>query len=114
MIHKDFSRHFTFTFLVSSLRGGLHGFCGTWPRCNSLEWRPRVSPEGPREAGIGHRRGCPATLMVRWGARIPLRGRTFLRKAPLRPARSHHSASLRLAPHPKNRTLHPVQLLDLG
>ncbi len=25
-----------------------------------------------------------------------------------------HSASLRLALHPKNRTLHPVQLLDLG
>ncbi len=25
-----------------------------------------------------------------------------------------HSASLRLAPHPKNRTLRPVQLPDLG
>jgi hypothetical protein len=25
-----------------------------------------------------------------------------------------HSASLRLALHPKNRALHPVQLLDLG
>ena len=25
-----------------------------------------------------------------------------------------HSASLRLALHPKNRTLHPVQLPDLG
>src|SRR5579871_387118 len=68
--------------------------------------RPRASAEGPREAGIGQRRGCPAALMIRWGARIPLRGLTFLRKAPLRPSRSHHSASLRLALHPKNRSLH--------
>jgi hypothetical protein len=27
---------------------------------------------------------------------------------------NNHSASLRLALHPKNRTLHPVQLPDLG
>jgi hypothetical protein len=65
MIHNDFLHHFTFTFLVSSLQGGLHGFCGTWLRCNSLEW-------------------------------------------------NNHSASLRLALHPKNRTLHPAQLPDLG
>jgi len=50
MIHKDFLRYLTFTFLVGSLQGGLHVFCGTW----------------------------------------------------------------RLALHLKNRTLHPVQLLDLG
>src|SRR5579871_5086665 len=61
--------------------------------------RPRASHEGPREAGIGQRRGCPTALMVRWGARIPLRGRTFLRKAPLRPLRSRHSASLRSEEH---------------
>ncbi len=78
-----------------------------------IERRPEASPEGPREAGIGQRRGCPIALHTQWGARIPLRGRTFLRKAPLRPARSH-SASLRLALHPKNRTLPPVQLPDLG
>src|SRR6185437_12604866 len=48
------------------------------------------------------------------GAGISLRGRTFLRKALLRPSRSHHSASLRLALHPKNHTLRPVQLPDLG
>jgi hypothetical protein len=65
MIHKGFLYPLAFTFLVSSLRGGLNGFCGTWLRCNSLEW-------------------------------------------------NDHSASLRLALHPKNRTLHPVQLPDLG
>ncbi len=65
MIYKNFLRNLTFTFMVSSLRGGLRIFCGTWLRCNSLEW-------------------------------------------------NGHSASLRLAMHPKNRTLHPVQLPDLG
>ncbi len=65
MIHKDFLQYLNFTFLVSSLRGGVCGFCGTWLRCNSLEW-------------------------------------------------NDHSASLRLALHPKNHTLHPVQLPDLG
>ena len=72
--------------------------------------RPRAWPEGPREAGIGQRRGC----RDRFGHLHPAQGRTFLRKALLRPERSHHSASLRLALHPKNRTLHPVQLPDLG
>jgi hypothetical protein len=65
MIIKYLLRNLTFTFLVSSLQGGLYVFCGTWLRCNSLEW-------------------------------------------------NSHSASLRLALHLKNRTLHPVQLPDLG
>jgi hypothetical protein len=65
MIDKDFLYHLAFALLASSLRGGLNSFCGTWLRCNSLEW-------------------------------------------------NGHSASLRLALHPKNRTLHPVQLPDLG
>ena len=65
MIYKDFLHHLPFVFWVSSLRDGLHGFCGTWLRCNSLEW-------------------------------------------------NNHSASLRLALYPKHRTLHPVQLPDLG
>jgi hypothetical protein len=86
MSHEDFLRHLTFTFMVSSLQGGLYVFCRAWLRCNSLEW----------------------------GACIPLRGRIFLRKALLRPSQSRHSASLRLALHPKNRTLYPVQLPDLG
>ncbi|HTJ55424.1 MAG TPA: hypothetical protein VL380_08410, partial [Nitrosospira sp.] len=30
--------------------------------------RPRASPEGPCEAGIGQRRGCPAAPVVHWGA----------------------------------------------
>jgi hypothetical protein len=101
--------------MVNSLQGGLHGFYGTWQRCNSLEWeRPEALPEGPREAGIGQWRGCRSRACGYKGTRIPLRGRIFLRKTLLRPMRSHHSASLRLALHPKNRTLHPVQLLDLG
>ncbi|PTR10529.1 hypothetical protein C8R32_10156 [Nitrosospira sp. Nsp5] len=78
-----------------------------------MEWRPEALHEGPREAGIGQRRGCRDRVSGTWGACIPLRGRTFLRKALLRPARSH-SASLRLAPRPKNRTLRSVQLPDLG
>ncbi|MDN5934991.1 MAG: hypothetical protein L0H75_02290 [Nitrosospira sp.] len=65
MIYQSLLHHFTFTVLVRPLRGELHGFCGTWLRCNSLEW-------------------------------------------------NDHSASLRLALHPKNRTLHPAQLPDLG
>jgi hypothetical protein len=65
MIYKDFLHHLLFVFWVSPLRDGLHHFCGTWLRCNSLEW-------------------------------------------------NNHFASLRLALYPKNRTLHPVQLPDLG
>src|SRR5687768_2371546 len=62
---KAFCITWPFTFLVSSLRGGLNSFCGTWRRCNSLEW-------------------------------------------------NGHSKELRLALYPKNCTLHPVQLPDLG
>ncbi len=65
MTHNDFLLYLAFTFWASSLPGRVHGFCGTWLRCNFLEW-------------------------------------------------NDHSASLRLALHPKNRTLYPVQLLDLG
>ena len=72
--------------------------------------RPEALPEGPAKRGSG---SAGDAAIAFHGARIPLRGRTFLRKALLRPARSH-SASLRLALHPKNRTLHPVQLPDLG
>src|SRR5690242_13416453 len=65
MINKSVLRYLTFTLLVNPLRGGLHSFCGTWLRCNSLEW-------------------------------------------------NNHSASLRLALHPKKLVLHPVQPSDLG
>ena len=65
MTHKHYLRYLTCTFMVSSLQCGLHDFCGTGLRCNSLEW-------------------------------------------------NDHSALLRLALPPKNRTLHPVQLPDLG
>src|SRR5512133_613442 len=45
-----------------------------------VEWRPRASPEGPREAGIGQRRGCPAARTVRGrshpatGSHLPAEG----------------------------------------
>ena len=114
MIHNDFLRHLTFIFMVSSLQGRLCDFCGTWLRCNSLEWgAPERRPRGPA-SGDRAAAGMPGRAYGTWGARIPLRGRIFLRKTLLRPSRAHHSASLRLALHPKNRTLHPVQLPDLG
>ncbi|SCX37975.1 hypothetical protein [Nitrosospira sp. Nsp1] len=78
-----------------------------------MERRPEASPEGPAKRGSGSAGDAAIALHTQGGASIPIRGRTFLRKALLRPARSH-SASLRLALHPKNRTLLPVQLPDLG
>lgn len=98
--------------MMISLQGRLHDFCGTWLRCNFLEWgAPKRRTRGPAERGSGSE-GDAATAFL--DARIPLRGHTFLRKALLRPARPHHSALLRLALHPKNRALHPVQPPDLG
>ena len=112
MINKNILCYLTLTFRVRPLQGRLHGFCGAWQRCNSLEWGAlERRTRDPAKRGSGSA-GDAATAFH--GARIPLRGRTFLRKALLRPARSHHSASLRLALHPKNHTLHPVQLPDLG
>ncbi|BCT68832.1 hypothetical protein NNRS527_02438 [Nitrosospira sp. NRS527] len=108
MINNNISYYLTLTFLVRALRGELHGFWGTWLRCNSLEWNgaPKRRPRSPAQRGSGSAGDAAIALHTQGGARIPLRGRTFLRKALLRPARSH-SASLRLALHPKNRTLHP-------
>ena len=165
MICRSILRYLIFTFLVSSLPGGLHIFGRTSLRCNSLQWngapercprgpakrgsgsggdaRPRLwymgrphpatgshlpvedtapalrgraperCPRGPAKRGSGSGGDARPRSMVRRGARISLQGRTFLRKALLRPAWSH-SASLRLALHLKNYTLHPVQLPDLG
>jgi hypothetical protein len=73
-----------FTRLVSPLRGGLHDFYGTWLRCNSLEWNNHSA----YPQGVG--RGCKAAKAAT------------------------ATLSLRLALHPKNRTLHPVQLPVLG
>jgi hypothetical protein len=107
MILKDFLCHLDFTLWVSFR----YVFCGTWPRSNALEWgAPKRGTRGPAKRGSGS--GGDATTAQ--GTRIPLRGHTFLRKALLRPVRLHHSASLRLALHPKNRTFHSVQLWDLG
>jgi hypothetical protein len=112
MINKNILCYLTLTFRVSPLRGGLYGFWSAWQRCNSLEWgAPERRARDPAKRGSGSA-GDAATAFH--GARIPLRGRTFLRKALLLPSRSHHSASLRLALRPKNHTLHPAQLPDLG
>ena len=59
----------------------------TMPR-SATPWLPGAWPEGPREAGIGQRRGCQTALKYTWGASSPLRGRIFLWKKLLRPARS--------------------------
>ncbi len=54
MIYKDLLHHLTFTFWVGPLRDGLHGFCGTWPRCNSLEWGAlERRTRGPAKRGSG-------------------------------------------------------------
>jgi len=53
--------------------------------------RPGAWPEGPREAGIGRRRGCQSAPKHTWGASNPLRGRIFLWKKLLRSMRPHHS-----------------------
>ncbi|BCT68480.1 hypothetical protein NNRS527_02080 [Nitrosospira sp. NRS527] len=115
MINNNISYYLTLTFRVRALRGEVYGFWGTWLRCNSLEWNgaPKRRPRGPAQRGSGSAGDAAIALHTRERTRIPLWDRTFLRKALLRPARSY-SASLRLALHPKNRTLHPVQLLDLG
>ena len=112
MINKKILCYLTLTFRVSSLRGRLYSFRGAWQRCNSLEWGAlERRTRGPAKRGSGSAGDAASAFH---GTRIPLRGRTFLRKALLYPSRSHHSASLRLALHPKNHTLRSVQLPDLG
>ncbi|BCT69421.1 hypothetical protein NNRS527_03042 [Nitrosospira sp. NRS527] len=114
MINNNISYYLTLAFRVRSLRGEVYGFCGTWLRCNFLEWNgaPKRRPRGPAKRGSGSAGDAAIAFHTQGDASIPLRGRTFLRKALLRPARSH-SASLRLALRSKNRTLLPVQLPDL-
>jgi sarcosine oxidase delta subunit len=53
MINNNISYYLTLIFRVRALRGELHSFCGTWLRCNSLEWNGALKrrPRGPREAG---------------------------------------------------------------
>ena len=99
MINNNISYYLTLIFWVRPLRGELHSFCGTWLRCNSVEW------------GASERRTRDP---AKWGSGSAGDAATAFHGAPHPAARSHHSASLRLAPHPKNRTLHPVQLPDLG
>ena len=112
MINKNILCYLTFTFLVSPLRGRLHGFWGAWQRCNSLEWgAPERRTRGPVQRGSGSA-GDVATAFMAPASRCGV-APSYGRHCSL-PARSHHSASLRLALHPKNHTLHPVQLPDLG
>ncbi len=82
MINNNISYYLTLTFWLRPLRGELHSFCGTWLRCNFLEWNgaPKRRPRGPAKRGSGSV-GDAATAFTYWGARILLRGRTFLRKA---------------------------------
>ncbi len=75
MIHKYFFHHLIFIFLVSSLQGGLHSFCGTWLRCNFLEWNgaPKRRPRGPAKRGSGSV-GDAATSFTYWGRPHPASG----------------------------------------
>ncbi len=87
MIYKYFLYYLTFTFWAGPLRDGLHGFCGTWLFCNSLEWgalERSTKARGPAKRGSGSVGDASAAFQ---DARIPLRGYTFLRKALLHPAR---------------------------
>jgi hypothetical protein len=114
MINNNISYYLALTFRVRTVRGEVYGFWGTGLRCNSLEWdgAPQRRPRGPAKRGSGSAGvGDAASVYPQGDTRIPLKGRTFLRKAVVRPTRSH-SGSLRLALHPKHRTLPPVQLSD--
>jgi hypothetical protein len=76
---------------------------------SATRWLPKAWPEGPREAGIGQRRGCPTALKYTWGANSPLRGRIFLWKRLLRPSRSRP-----ILPQPRwDGTLRAVCLVRL-
>jgi hypothetical protein len=66
----------------------------TMPR-SATPWLPRAQPEGPRGAGIGQRRGCQDRAKILLGVCIPLRGRIFLRKTLLSPARCAPERSTR-------------------
>jgi hypothetical protein len=83
MINRNILCYLILPFRVNPLRGRLYSFCGAWQRCNSLEWGAlERRTRGPAQRGSGSA-GDAATAFH--GARIPLRGRTFLRKALLRP-----------------------------
>jgi hypothetical protein len=91
MINKIFCAILPSPSGVSPLRGRLYGFWGPGQRCNSLEWGAlERRTRGPAQRGSGSA-GDAATAFH--GARIPLRGRTFLRKALLLPSRSRLGAS---------------------
>ena len=76
---------------VRPLQGGLHDFCGAW-RQPSLQLSPRGG-ESDRPLSLWERVRVRVGNSLEW---------------------NDHSALLRLALHPKNRTLHPVQLRFLG
>ena len=84
MINRNILCYLTLAFWGSPLQAGLHGFYGAWQRCSQRLGMGRLgaSREGPAQRGSGSA-GDAATAFH--GARIPLRGRTFLRKALLRP-----------------------------
>jgi len=86
MTYRSILRDLIFTFLMSSLRGGLHIFCGTSLRCNSLRWngaperRSRATAKRGSGSGGDARprlwyvgRPHPAT-----GSHLPLEGHRFV------------------------------------
>jgi len=84
MTLNGFIMNFAFTRLVTPLQAELHNFWGAWPRCLAGASSFAAAPGGDTPCGRNS---------LEW---------------------NDHSASLRLALRPKNRTLQPVQLRFLG
>ena len=112
MINKDILCYLILTFRMSPLRGRLYSFWGAWQRCNSLEWGAlERRTRGSAERGDRAAQGCRDRASLRphpaAGSHLPAEGTVPpFAVAPFRV----------VAPclHPKNRTLHSVQLPDLG
>ena len=93
---------------VRPLRGGLHGFCGAW-RQPSLQLSPRGG-ESDRPLSLWERVRVRVGNSLEWNdhsASLRLALHTIFHELQLVESRSPLG-------HPKNRTLHPVQLPFLG
>src|SRR6185437_10228734 len=106
MINKSISYYLTLTFRGwAPLRGELHSFWDTWLCCNFLEWgAPERRTRAPAQRGSGNVGDAMTAFHV---ARIPLRGRTFLRKALLLPCAVAPFRVVAPCPAPQNPRTSP-------
>ncbi len=76
MINNNVSYYLMLTFRVRTLRGELHSFCGTWLRCNFLEWSgaPKRRPRGPAQRGSGSAGDVAIALHTQRGRPHPASG----------------------------------------